>query len=168
MEETRTCTKCDVTKPISNFSWRADRGKYRTDCKTCGNLARYNLKKVQRREDVFDQVFRRKRSHCKNKGKIFQITKDYLKNLWNEQSGKCAVLGIDIDLYAANFADHKATLDQVIPNQGYTIGNVAWVSWLANRIKSDCTDPEVFLKVAEYVRETNLKEQPEFDFSFPN
>jgi len=168
VEETSTCTKCYVTKPISDFFWRSDQEKYRTDCKACFNLTRNNLKAEQRREDVFDQVFKRKRSHCKHHGKVFNVTKDYLQNLWNEQSGKCAVLGIDIDLFAPQHEDYKATLDQVIPNQGYTIGNVAWVSWLANRIKSNCTDPEVFLKVADYVREINLKEQPEFDFSFLN
>ncbi len=168
MEETRTCSKCNEVKPISGFFWRSDIGKYRSACKDCHNLYMLNHKASARQEDVFDQVFRRKRSHCRTQGKIFEVTKHCLKNLWDEQSGKCAVLGIEIDLYAPKFDDHKATLDQIIPNQGYTIGNVAWVSWLANRIKSNCTDPEVFLKVADYVRETNPKEQPEFDFSFPN
>ena len=168
MEEAKTCNKCNEVKPVSDFHYRSDSENYRNDCRDCHNIRVFNKKALQRQEDVFDQVYRRKRSHCKNEGKIFQVTKDYLKNLWNEQSGKCAVLGIDIDLNASRFDNHKATLDQVMPNQGYTIGNVAWVSWLANRIKSNCTDPEVFLKVAEYVRKTNLQEQPEFDFSFPN
>jgi hypothetical protein len=168
VEETRTCTKCSIVKPISAFSFRKERGYHRTNCKDCHNLTTFNRKADHRKENVFDQVCKRKKSHCKHNGKVFELTKEYLRSLWDNQSGKCAVLGIEIDLYAPNFEDNKATLDQIIPNQGYTIGNVAWVSWLANRIKSNCTDPEVFLKVADYVRETNLKEQPEFDFSFPN
>jgi hypothetical protein len=44
------------------------------------------------------------------------------------------------------------TLDRVIPVLGYVPGNVIIISWLANTIKKDITDPTVFEKIARYLR----------------
>jgi hypothetical protein len=45
------------------------------------------------------------------------------------------------------------TLDRIIPALGYVPGNIAVISHLANTIKQDCTDPEVFIRLANYLKE---------------
>ena len=45
------------------------------------------------------------------------------------------------------------SIDRIIPSLGYVPGNVAVISLAANRIKSDCTDPAVFRRVADWLEE---------------
>jgi hypothetical protein len=48
--------------------------------------------------------------------------------------------------------DSTPTLDKVNPLKGYVKGNVNVISWKANRLKSNCDDPEVFEAIAAYIR----------------
>lgn len=114
----------------------------------------------------FRTAHKRKQSKARINSIVYNLNPEYLELLWEQQGGKCAVLGVDLDLHGPMRHDNKATIDRIVPSLGYTQGNVKWVSWLANRVKNDCTDPEVFNKVAEYVRNCNDIEEPEFDFSF--
>ena len=47
--------------------------------------------------------------------------------------------------------DASPALDKFEPRKGYVPGNIAVISSLANRIKSDTTDPEVLRKVANWM-----------------
>lgn len=65
----------------------------------------------------------------------------------------CPVLGIKLTQKGEGTRnDATPTLDKIIPDRGYTKGNVKVISWLANRIKSDCSDADVFEKIAAYIR----------------
>jgi len=44
------------------------------------------------------------------------------------------------------------SLDRIIPSKGYVVGNVRVISWKANLLKNDCTDPAVFERMARYIR----------------
>lgn len=72
---------------------------------------------------------------AKQKNLPFDLTAKYLENLW---TGKCAVFGTVLRLpYSTNRqVPDKATVDKVIPERGYVMGNVCWVSNKANIIKS--------------------------------
>ena len=37
MQETMICTKCNIEKPLTDFGFRKDTGRYRTQCKVCEN-----------------------------------------------------------------------------------------------------------------------------------
>lgn len=43
------------------------------------------------------------------------------------------------------------SLDRIVPELGYVHGNVAVISHIANTIKQDCTDPDVFCRLARYI-----------------
>ena len=47
--------------------------------------------------------------------------------------------------------DASPALDKFEPNKGYVPGNIAVISSLANRIKSNTTDPEVLRKIANWM-----------------
>ena len=50
-------------------------------------------------------------------------------------------------------SEDSPTLDRIIPSAGYVRGNVVVISWLANKIKGNITDPTIFEKVAKYLAE---------------
>lgn len=51
----------------------------------------------------------------------------------------CPALGILLQVGRGKLADGSPTLDRIIPEKGYTAGNVVVVSHLANRIKSNAS-----------------------------
>ena len=65
----------------------------------------------------------------------------------------CPALGIPLEpnVGGRGFKSGSPSLDKIRPELGYVRGNVRVISMLANRIKSDCTDPAVFRKVADYI-----------------
>jgi len=48
--------------------------------------------------------------------------------------------------------DNSPSLDQIIPGKGYTLNNVAIMSWRANRIKNDGSAAEHY-RIAEYIED---------------
>ena len=53
----------------------------------------------------------------------------------------CPVLGIP--LLDKGLRDHRPSLDRIVPSAGYVRGNIAVISFRANRIKSDATIAEM-------------------------
>ena len=70
------------------------------------------------------------------------------------QPSHCPVLGIALDWSCAGKRhDGTPTVDRIDNSRGYVPGNIEVVSWLANRVKSNCNDPSVFEAVAKHMRE---------------
>lgn len=169
MSETKACSCCGEEKPLSEFHKKSNtRDGLQYDCKSCNSMLSTKYKRARQQKNPFKEAHIRKRNGAKAALIAYDLTPEYLRNMWEEQDGKCAALGLELDLLAPFGTDHKATIDRIVPSVGYTQGNVKWVSMLANRVKTDCIDPEVFIKIAEYVRNCNDIEEPEFDFSFPD
>jgi len=72
----------------------------------------------------------------------------------------CPILGIK--MYFGGDRDDSPSLDRLIPEKGYVIGNVQWVSKLANTIKSDHT-PNELRRIADWI-----ENQPIFLTHSPN
>jgi hypothetical protein len=66
---------------------------------------------------------------------------------------RCPVLGIEIKVNPEGNAmwDHSPSLDKIIPELGYVPGNVAVISWRANRIKGQASLEEIE-KVFNYIK----------------
>lgn len=62
----------------------------------------------------------------------------------------CPVLGLPL-LSGPQVRDASPTLDRIIPQLGYTSGNVIVISMLANRIKSNAT-PDQIIQVGEFYK----------------
>jgi hypothetical protein len=63
----------------------------------------------------------------------------------------CPVLGIRLAKGVAKWADSSPSLDRIVPEFGYTKGNVRVISWRANNLKRDGTAEE-FERIAAYIR----------------
>lgn len=70
------------------------------------------------------------------KGLPFNLDLDYLKLLWEEQGGLCAVSNIVLDLKATDKAGepraNAPSLDRITPVKGYIKGNVRLVCYQIN------------------------------------
>lgn len=78
--------------------------------------------------------FASKKANAKRVGTIFTISFGEI-----EWPMVCPVLGIPIDYSATGISENSPSLDQIVPGKGYVPGNVAVMSWRANRIKNDGT-----------------------------
>lgn len=84
----------------------------------------------------------------------FNITPEYVKSCI-PLDGCCPITLQPFERGEGNVGPRSMTLDRILPELGYVIGNVVVVSHLANTIKQNCTDPEVFRRVADYVEGRN-------------
>lgn len=137
----RLCRICKIEKDESEFH-NGRKPEHR--CKEC--------KKILHRERYQSQWFRMyclvKKSDCKRKNIVFELTPEYLENIW---TGVCPIFGVEVERASAGRGSHhSAHLDRINPDGGYVEGNVAWISGRANRIKYDATIQEL-RKIADWM-----------------
>lgn len=91
------------------------------------------------------------RERSQQLGIEFDLTQQDLRSLW-PADGKCPVLGIELRCGDRKMHDGSPSLDRIHPDGGYVRGNVAIISYLANRIKQNVRDPEVFFRLGAWMR----------------
>ncbi|MDC1157737.1 hypothetical protein OAU07_07245 [Alphaproteobacteria bacterium] len=87
------------------------------------------------------------RKRALGKGLDFNLTTQVMFELLPNDM-RCPILGMTMQF--GGDRDNSPSLDRLIPERGYVIGNVKWVSKLANSIKSDRT-PEELRKIANWI-----------------
>jgi len=61
----------------------------------------------------------------------------YLKSLWDNQEGKCAITGVDLILEnKVSNPNYSASIDRIDSNKGYTKGNIHFISVTTNYAKN--------------------------------
>jgi len=84
----------------------------------------------------------------------FDLTSDYLRQIW-PSNNCCPILQKPFELRRGEKRHGpiplSPSIDRIIPNMGYIQGNVAILSYKANTIKQDCTDPAVFRRLADWL-----------------
>ena len=96
----------------------------------------------------------RKKSSCL--GLPFDLTVNYIKSIWPKDDC-CPILKTPFEIAAkGSNRNTSASIDRVIPNKGYTQGNVVIISMLANRIKNNAT-PEQVQAVGNYYADLSLR-----------
>jgi hypothetical protein len=81
------------------------------------------------------------RKSQKRKQHDFDITIEYLKEVWNKQDGKCAISKIPL-IHSLHTNNHNimASLDRIDSAKGYIKGNVQFLSCALNYAKNSGTD----------------------------
>lgn len=64
----------------------------------------------------------------------YNVTKEYLWDLYNKQNCRCALTGLEISLKTKNNLQ-TASIDRIDSSKGYVCGNVQWVHKDINNIK---------------------------------
>jgi hypothetical protein len=71
-----------------------------------------------------------------------------------EYPSHCPVLGVELDwMSLGRRTENSPSFDRIDPSKGYIPGNVAIISWRANRIKNDGTADE-HQKIANWISAT--------------
>lgn len=153
MEQTnkKQCKICFHFKELCDF-----RGK-RNVCKQCNNHKEWLRRKnngsmVKWRENHQENViFTRTRSVAKQKNIPFNLD---LSDIIIPEF--CPILGIKLQksYIKGNPLPSSPSVDKINPKKGYTKGNIAIISFRANRIKNDATEEEL-QKVLDYVKHQN-------------
>ena len=86
---------------------------------------------------------------CRQRNKDFDLTLEYLKELWESQNGVCPFTGFELE---ARTYDGKsdnplnirsASVDRIDNSKGYVKGNVRFVSVMFNFARNTFSDEEV-------------------------
>jgi hypothetical protein len=86
------------------------------------------------------------------KNKIpYDLDGKYLQSIYPED-GKCPALNVEMKAGSDSDWRLSPSVDRIDPSGGYVRGNVIWISWLANCIKSSAT-PEQIITVGEFYKQ---------------
>lgn len=109
----------------------------------------------------FRYYFRNARKRFKD----FDLSLEYLKQLWDEQKGICPYTGIHLQLaeYKANHNDpiYTASLDRIDSSKGYIKGNVQFISTAINYMKNNMSHEDTITLckiIAKHVVELEASE----------
>lgn len=164
------CPTCKRNQPLELFPTNSG------SCRDCKN------KRIRELKEADPLKYREKRrqyniSYAKNQGLLyyarrnitswkqasikknipFDLTIEYVMDLWQKQSGKCYYTGADLKFTLPNtnigFPKKDApSLDRLIPNKGYVRGNVVWCVWWANRMKYEMEEEEFYNRIQNIMR----------------
>ncbi len=85
---------------------------------------------------------------------VYNLSKEYLWNLYIKQDGKCALTGIKLKLEKKYSSSNEASLDRINSKLPYIEGNVQWVHKYVNIMKRELPQEE-FIKICKLVAQNN-------------
>ena len=165
----KLCSICGQILPLASFAVKSSR------CKPCYNAWYSNDRKVnperykemKQRYTVQNEIFSYMvtrvsdyRGRARKLGLPFDLTSKYLEGLWNDQSGRCYYDGTPLKIYQnlGKPTKDSASLDRLIPLNGYVQGNVVWCSYWVNTAKGELTEQE-FRNVLSNILNYSNKEE---------
>ena len=87
---------------------------------------------------------------AKKRGIEFEVTIEYVWDLYQKQNGKCYYTNLEIELKPRNNGNMTASLDRIDSTKGYVEGNVQWVHKDINKMKNNFSN-EYFLNLCKLV-----------------
>lgn len=90
--------------------------------------------------DISKYYWTRIQRGAKSRNIEFNITPEYVWNLWIEQNSRCKLTGIELN--HKTIYEVTASLDRVDSTKGYIEGNVQWIHKKINFCKNSLSDDE--------------------------
>lgn len=159
------CKKCEKLLPFSDFNRGNSLGNRLSICRKCqSDRHRMQMDDLVSPEGRAKLMVRNISSR-KNDPRYDEKYKDIEISILPEDllplPSHCPILEVELDYLTSERTWNSPTLDKVMPERGYTRGNVEIISDLANRIKNDA-QPHEILKVYEwlsdYYKKNNIQE----------
>lgn len=153
-------------------------GKYRWSCLCdCGKTTEINGSSLTRNlttscgcykhelctrqgyKDISYSHWRRLLQNAKQRGYAFEITPEYIWEVFENQDKKCVLSGLDIVFCSDSNKRHEqtASIDRINSNVGYVPGNIQIVHKVVNQMKSYLTDEE-FIAFCNLVADKHRRE----------
>lgn len=167
------CCGKEFEKPVSEYKRNTKFGRANYCSRACsGKMCNKNNRQKgnpsvlipsNRRDQYtpFRYYFRNARKRFKD----FDLSLEYLKQLWDEQKGICPYTGIHLQLaeYKANHNDpiYTASLDRIDSSKGYIKGNVQFISTAINYMKNNMSHEDTITLckiIAKHVVELEASE----------
>jgi len=115
------------------------------------NYAKTHRKEINEylKQDFIHTIYYHLKRKCMNNNIQFNLTEEYLKEIYNE---KCKCCGVIMIFRNGNkcHSPISLSLDKIIPAKEYTIGNVQFICWDCNSNKQEGS-AEDHIKIAEYI-----------------
>ena len=92
-------------------------------------------------QDISGKFFSSIKYSAKKRKIDFNVTIEYIWDLYVEQDKKCKLSGVPIYLYRDK-RKNTASLDRIDSTKGYEIGNVQWLDKIVNNLKGRMTQSE--------------------------
>ena len=109
-------------------------------CEKCAHKT--NMNKITTKNGKVGELTKTEHTRLKRSASkrniIFDVSIEYLWNLFEKQNKICTITGDYIDDFS------KASLDRIDSNQGYITGNIQWVTQQANLSKHVLTMDELY------------------------
>ena len=145
------CSSCKKYLSPENFcsnKYRIYRDGLNNYCRECQRVRENKYRKNLNKEDSL----RLKLKHCLSSAKSrakknnleFNLTEEYIYQLWNIQKGLCAISGIPLTSnYGDGVIETNASIDRTDSNIGYIVGNVQLTCQAVNRMKGTMNNEQL-------------------------
>jgi hypothetical protein len=161
----KICKNCHLIQNIKTFN--PSNGNSNPYCKICTgqNAKKYRKKRTISRQnrqekEFFSEMIVNLKSKAKVKNIPFNLDKNFIINLFNEQKGLCALTNIPMNFQLSSIIVRNrflASLDRIIPSLGYIKGNIRWVILSINIALSNWGEEAFKELITAYVQKNNIK-----------
>lgn len=144
------CVRCEQYKEFEDFYDTGHttpnniRMNKMTNCKEChiliGKEQRY--KRIKTIEGTLKELLKRSRNCKKGKEKVCDLDLKFLLSLYDNQQGKCALSGINLET-ATFYNPRGISIDRIDSDVGYIKGNIQLVCWVVNQMKNNLSNEEL-------------------------
>lgn len=137
----RECNVCGLKKPIDAFP-RCGKQHYRRTCRDCSNKQKRDWKS----SDPATYLYSRLGRQSGPKKIEVSIDKEFLRELWEAQNGKCAVTGLHMTYFPReqrHSTGLNGSVDRLDGLKGYVKGNVRLVCARVNAMRSSGEDADL-------------------------
>ena len=153
MEETKTCTVCKQTLPVTMFSWKNKAQQIRHGtCKTCANaqIKRSFRRRIERDPIRYrcDTMHSSAKDRAEKAGIEFTMTHEHVYELAKRPN--CPITNIPFDWKLTiedgkqgSHSDNSPSVDRIDSRFGYTNENTWLITFRMNKIKNDATPQEL-------------------------
>lgn len=110
--------------------------------------------------EISSWILNKAKEGAKQRNHVWNITDEYLWDLFLKQKRKCALSGVQLSFSKESGgtkrgrAETTASLDRINSKKGYVEGNVQWVHKVVNMMKNDSLDQE-FIKWCKIISKYN-------------
>ena len=140
----KKCSKCKITKNITEFYRRPERKKgeaVRSSCKVCDRIKKEKYYSTEEgfMKKLFASLNDRKVSTKRNIGHSVDFNKEEFLELWREYKNKygmtCFYTGVSLDFIKSPYRGNQVSVDRLDNSKGYSKNNIVFCSARANLLK---------------------------------
>jgi dUTP pyrophosphatase len=152
-QDLKWCNCCSKFLLLDVFSKNAARyDGLASRCKSCTKESSIDKEAIRSKKQIstldgwMKNLILKKRIRAANVGLDYDLSFDYMMELWKKQNGMCIYSGLPLSF--GNKSLTSAHLERTNSKKGYVVGNVSWSSKAMNLMKNDSSliDFKYFLK----------------------